>query len=50
MVVEEMTFQLAEIAREIARREDAGELNLRADTLEALAYWKKALMAALADS
>ena len=50
VVVEEMTFQLAEIAREIARREDAGELNLRADTLEALAYWKKALMAALADS
>lgn len=50
VVVDEMTFQLAEIAREIARREDAGELNLSADTQEALAYWKKALMAALADS
>ena len=50
VVVDEMTFQLGEIAREIARREDAGELNLPADTREALAYWKKALMAALAES
>lgn len=50
VVVAEMTFQLAEIAREIARREDAGELNLPADNREALASWKKALTAALPGS
>ncbi len=50
VVVAEMAFQLAEIAREITRREDAGELNLPADRQEALASWKKSLTAALPDS
>ena len=50
VVVEEMSFQLAEIAREIARRDEAGELNLPAETQKALASWKKALIAAVADS
>lgn len=50
VVIDEMRFQLGEIAREIARREDAGELNLPAHAREALAYWKNALAAALDES
>lgn len=49
-VLHEMTFQLTDMAREIARREFAEELRLPASARAAFADWKAALVASVAAS